>query len=303
MLSNRSAPLTILVALMACATVLPGYSTEEPGLLVSAQWVHARLAANDPTLVLLHIGRPETFAKGHLPGAFEITRMDFSDPNSHTPENLILELPDPEVFQEALRRRGVSHDSRIVVYFSDEWVTATTRLIFTLDWAGLGAQTSLLDGGLHAWQAAGYALSAGESKVAAGNVEVRPRDLVVDADWVQEHQNDEAYQLIDARAASYFDGVSEDNGAFGHIEGAGSLPWISLIDEETLKFHPREKLQELLAAAGVELGDIVVGYCHIGLYTTVDLLVARLLGHQVLLYDGAFQDWGGRRELPTVTGP
>lgn len=303
MFSNRSVLLTVLGTLMICATGHPSLASDEPGLVVSAEWVHSRLAANDPTLVLLHVGRPKTFDKGHIPGAFAMTRMDFSDPDSHTPENLILELPDPEVFQQELRERGVNEDSRIVVYFSDDWLTATTRLIFTLDWAGLGAQTSLLDGGLHAWEAADFAVATDEPTATAGNVVVRPRDLVVDADWVQEHQDDEAYQLIDARASAFFDGVSEDSGAFGHIRGAGSLPWTSLIDEKTLKLHPHAELERLLAAAGVEPADVVVGYCHIGLYTTVDLLVARLLGHEVLLYDGAFQDWGGRRELPTVKAP
>jgi len=78
---------------------------------------------------------------------------------------------------------------------------------------------------------------------------------------------------------------------------------MTLVDEETLELLPREKLQDLLAEAGVAPGDIVVGYCHIGLFTTLDLFVARLFDHQVLLYDGAFQDWGSQRGLPTESGP
>jgi thiosulfate/3-mercaptopyruvate sulfurtransferase len=41
-----------------------------------------------------------------------------------------------------------------------------------------------------------------------------------------------------------------------------------------------------------------VAYCHIGQQATVVLFAARSLGHPVLLYDGSYQDWSRRAELP-----
>lgn len=272
----------------------------QDGLLVSADWLAENLEAED--LVLLHVGPEEDFAAEHIPGAVLISTMDFSHPDSHGGGQLILELPEADAFQAALRRWGVSDDSRIVVYWGGEWVTPTARAVFTLDWAGLGGRTSLLDGGLTAWKAGGHPVTTDVETPTPGDFTVHPRDdLVVDADWVQEHGTAEGYRLVDARAPAFFDGVREDRGVAGHIPGAGNVHWTTLIDEETLLLRPASQLEKLFAEAGVSPGDTVVGYCHIGQYATLMLFSARLLGHDVVLYDGAFQDWA-TRGLPAESG-
>ena len=296
-IQRRVLPLLVIVLVLASPAV---FEAQEPNLLASAEWVQAHLG--DESLVLLHVGPLEDFASAHIPGAVHLGNEAFSHPGSHTEESLILELPEPGAFQTALRERGVSDDSRIVVYWGEEWVSPTARALFTLDWAGLGDRTRLLDGGLTAWKAAGLATSSESASPEMGDVTIQPRDVVVGAEWVQAHAEETGYQLVDARAAAFFDGVREDRGVPGHIPGAGSLPWTELVDEETLLLQPREKLQALLASAGVRDGDTVVGYCHIGQYATLVLLTARILGHEVLLYDGAFQDWA-RRELPVESAP
>jgi thiosulfate/3-mercaptopyruvate sulfurtransferase len=50
-------------------------------------------------------------------------------------------------------------------------------------------------------------------------------------------------------------------------------------------------------AAGVQPGDTVAAYCHVGGQATMVLLAARLLGHPVRLYDGSMADWN-ERTLP-----
>jgi len=45
-------------------------------------------------------------------------------------------------------------------------------------------------------------------------------------------------------------------------------------------------------------GETIVTYCHIGQQATVLYFVARYLGVEARLYDGSFQDWSSRPELP-----
>ena len=58
------------------------------------------------------------------------------------------------------------------------------------------------------------------------------------------------------------------------------------------------ELTKLFTDAGVGPKDTVVAYCHIGQQATAVLFAARTLGHPVLLFDGSFQEWGRRTDLP-----
>jgi thiosulfate/3-mercaptopyruvate sulfurtransferase len=46
----------------------------------------------------------------------------------------------------------------------------------------------------------------------------------------------------------------------------------------------------------------VIAYCHIGQQATVVYFAARLLGREARLYDGSWDDWSRRLELPIETG-
>lgn len=274
---------------------------QDPGLLVSAGWLADHL--DDPNVVVLWVSAEESYAEEHIPGAVLVGRDEMSHPGSHSADALVLELPEAAAFQRALRAWGVNDDSHVVVAFgADERVTFASRLMFTLDWAGLGSRSSFLDGGLVAWKAGGHPVTSEVTTPAPGNVTISPRaNLVVDADWIQANGGSAGVQVVDARAPAFFDGVREDRGVAGHIPGSGNVHWMTLIDEETLRLHPVETLRALFEAAGVAAGDTVAGYCHIGQYATLMLLSARILGHDVVLYDGAFQDWA-TRGLPAETG-
>jgi len=258
-------------------------------------WLAAHL--DDPNLVLLHVGPEDGYAQEHIRGARYV-----SHGHREGPDGLILELPPVDEFEARLEALGVSNDSKIVVYWGGEWVTPTTRLVFELDWAGLGDRTVLLDGGLGAWKAAGQSVSTERPIVAPGTLTLHPRqDLVVDAEYVQGRANRaHGAALVDGRARAFYDGVREDRGRAGHIPGALSVPWTELVNE-SVHFRSAEELRGLFSEAGIQPGDTVVAYCHIGQYATAVLFAARTLGHEVKLYDGAFQDWA-RKDLPVETG-
>jgi thiosulfate/3-mercaptopyruvate sulfurtransferase len=57
----------------------------------------------------------------------------------------------------------------------------------------------------------------------------------------------------------------------------------------------RARVETLFRSAGVKPGDTVVAYCHIGQQGTAVVFGARLLGHQVVLYDGSMQDWASNK--------
>jgi thiosulfate/3-mercaptopyruvate sulfurtransferase len=187
----------------------------------------------------------------------------------------------------------------VVVYFGKNGgVPSATRIIFTLDYLGLGERTSLLNGGLGAWQRAGKPLTSAPPSVTTGTLRARPpKNLVVDAEFVRTVRQRPNHILVDARAAVYFAGIEPTmNNLAGHIPGAVSIPFTQMTDNE-LRMD-RARIEALFQKAGVKDGDTVVAYCHVGQQATAVIFGARLLGHPVLLYDGAFQDWAVNNRGP-----
>jgi len=266
-------------------------------LLVSTAWLAAHI--NDPNLVLLHVGSREGYEAEHLPGARLVDLDDVSVSEHEKPGALMLQMPDNEALRNRLQRLGISSNSRVVVYYARDWVTPATRVVLTLDYAGLGAQTALLDGNLDLWKQEKRAVTKEIPAAKQGSLaSLRIKPVIVDGDWVKANIGKPGISVVDGRAAVFYDGVDTGRGMHaphktGHIAGAKSVPFTEITDR-TLRLKSREELAALFTKAGVKPGDTIVGYCHIGQQATGMLFAARTLGYKVLLYDGSFEDWSAR---------
>ena len=246
----------------------------------------------DPNLVLLHVGSQKDFDEGHLPGARLVTLADISVTG---PRDLRLELPPIEKLEAALLKLGITNTSKPVIYAATDSVQSATRVWFTFDYLSLPAR--LLDGGLAAWKLKGLPVTTEPASfVPATSVKLTPHpEWIVDADWINAHRNDQGLVLLDARLPEFYNG--ENAGPMlraGHIPGAWNLPFPNLLTP-TKQFIPRTQLFEHLGN-----GSTIVTYCHIGQQATVLFFAGRLSGKNVRLYDGSFQDWSARSELPVV---
>jgi thiosulfate/3-mercaptopyruvate sulfurtransferase len=296
------------------AVVMPASAAGPRGaMLVSPAWLIQHL--KDPDLVLLHVGDRAGYEKGHLPGARLFGAEDVTAPMDHAtmkPTDLHVELPALNVLRDHLAAVGISNSSRIVVYFSDvDAMISATRVVWTLDYAGLGPNTALLDGGLPAWLRDGDATTTDVPAAAKPGAlaPLKPTGTVAQAAFMTAHAKKPGVVLVDARDAAFYDGVQSSNGKrqpqqFGHIPGAVSIPFTSMFDDSGTLL-PADSLQTIFTHAGIQPNDTVVAYCHIGLQATVVLFVARSLGHTTMLYDGSMNDWTNRQlplEMPVKKG-
>lgn len=303
MLKSRSVLRVLSLLSFAGATLAASPPSKPAGsrdaLLATPGWLAQHLS--DANLVLLHVGEKAEYEARHIPGARYVSLADISV-SDKTGAGLTLEMPAAEDLRQRLAALGIADGSRVVVYPGKDWVSPTTRVIFTLDYAGLGDGAMLLDGGMDAWVAAGHPVVSTVPPPRAGKLSpLKTRPIVVDASRVREALSKPGVVVIDARSAVFFDGV--DTGGSqnrqhltGHIAGARSLPFTDVFDESN-KLRSPEELTALFAKAGVKPGDTVIGSCHIGQQATAVLFAARTLGHPVLLYDGSFEDWS-RRGFP-----
>jgi thiosulfate/3-mercaptopyruvate sulfurtransferase len=266
--------------------------------LVDPMWVAER--ADDPEMVLLHVGTPSGYETGHLPNARLITVADVSAPGS-LPQpgqppgesaGLMFEIGDADSVAGKLASLGVTEDSEIVLYSeTGQPLPSTTRVAFALSYFGLGENVRLLNGGTGAWLAAGFEMSnAAPAASSVTSLRLTPHEnLIVDAsDVITAAQRSDA-KVIDARVPAFYDGEQESFGRTGHIAGAVSLPFDSLVDD--LGRFDEAQLMQAFEEAGIEQGDSLVVYCHVGMRASQVLFAARLLGFDARLYDGSFQDW------------
>jgi thiosulfate/3-mercaptopyruvate sulfurtransferase len=290
----------ILVALLVLFTSSVTFVSASDGqakvrrsMIVTTVWLAKHL--NDPSLVLLHVGDKKEFDAAHIPGAQFIQSSDIS---THG-QGLILELPPVEQLKAAFEKFGVTDKSRIIVYFGKDWVTPTSRVYFTLDYLGLGDRTSILDGGMPAWIAEKHSVTTEVIAAKPGNFTPHPNaKLVVDANWVSANLSKPGVAILDARDAKFYTGESTGNmPRAGHIPSAKSIPFGSVV-EESNKFKSEEALRQIFTNASVKPKTSVATYCHIGQQASLLYFVAKYLGYDAHLYDGSFQDWSNRKDLP-----
>jgi thiosulfate/3-mercaptopyruvate sulfurtransferase len=215
-------------------------------MIVSAEWLAQHL--KEDSLVLLQVGEKDEYVAGHIPGAQFITLADISTPRG---EGLALELPPVAQLKAAFEKLGVTDKSRIIVYFSKDWVTPTARVFMTLDYLGLGDRTSILDGGLPAWHAEGRPVTAELREAKAGHLTPRPNTkLVVDASWISANINKAGVAILDARAPQFYTGAEVGRmPRGGHIPGARNIPFSALVEDSNNKFKSVAALRELFNAA------------------------------------------------------
>ena len=297
-----------LATSVACA-LAPGAASAQGGasaarratadtVLVSPAWLEARLA--EPRVVVLFAGSTADYDAGHVPGARHFPSAAFTAQGRAAADgpSLMTELPAMATLDSALEAVGVGDSSRIVVYGG---ATAAARLYVTLDHAGLGARTSILDDGMVAWREAGHQVTTVVPVVARGSLTLRPRnDVIADLAAIRAATSSGGVAVLDARLPEFYSGASAGQmPRAGRIPTARNVPYTSLLTRGAT-FRDVAELQGLFTAAGVQPGGLVITYCHIGMQASVLYVAARAAGYDARMYDGSFDEWSRRADMPVV---
>ena len=284
-----------LLTFLAVANLQAQAIKVNESMIVTTEWLARHL--QDDSLVLLQVGEKDEFTAAHISHAQFIQTADISTPRG---QGLTLEMPPVDQLKATFEKLGVTDKSRIVIYFGKDWVTPTARVFLTLDYLGLGNRTSILDGGLPAWRAENRPVTAEVFEPKKGTLTPHPNTkLIVDAVWVKNNLSDANVRILDARAPQFYTGAEKGRmPRGGHIPQARNIPFSSLVEESSNKFKSPTALKELFNQAEVKPKTSVATYCHIGQQASLLYFVARYLGYDAHVYDGSFEDWSNRAELP-----
>lgn len=240
----------------------------------------------------------EQYDAGHLPGAVYVdVDDDLAEPPGRGGRH---PLPEPARFVAAMRRAGVRHDSKVVVYDAGP-ATAAGRLWWLLRDFG-HEDVLVLDGGLAAWAASGRPVSTD------------PTPAPTPGDWsgVPGHlsalDDTEAALfpargvLLDVRAPERFRGETEPiDPVAGHVPGAVNAP-LTEVTDELGRFRSPEALRSYVESLGVRADLPVAAYCGSGVTACQTVLALRLVGLDAALYAGSWSGWISDPSRPVATG-
>lgn len=281
--------------------------------LVSAEWLRDHL--NDPDIrildargyvhhlddgkgkmVVTYAGAKEEYDAAHIPGAVSVDwTSDITDPDDPVP----VQIAPPARFAAWAGRAGIGDATHVVVY-DHTGGTIATRVWWDLRYYGHD-RVSVLNGGWKAWIAAGMPTTSEPTTVAPTTFTPRTRRAMrKTVDEVAAISGARSAQLIDARAPEQYAGAVVRSGRAGHIPGAINVPATSLVDPATGMWKSDAELAAILRDAGVAEGRPAVAYCGGGVSATGVLFAMHRTGHHDWAnYDGSWNEWGPRTDLPT----
>lgn len=292
-------------------------SSAEAGPLIGVAGLASRLGSADAPALLdvrWRLGGPpgiDSYLAGHLPGAcfVDLDKALAGPPGSGAGGRH--PLPDPMVFQTAMRAAGLRQGQPAVVYDEGD-ATIAARLWWLLRYFGHD-RVAVLDGGLGAWAAAGLPVTTDVPNPERGSFTVGPGGGMPVLDDAGAARIARSGFLLDARAAERYRGEVEPvDPAAGHIPGAISAPALGNVTSDGM-FLPGADLARRfwglglpsrgeLAADRASDAPLIGAYCGSGVNAAQEVLALEIAGLPAALYVGSWSAWSADPSRPVATG-
>ena len=234
----------------------------------------------------------QAFLGGRIEGAqfFDIEAV--ADQESPLPHM----LPTPEYFADCVSSMGISNDDHVVIYDQSGLYMASSRAWWMFRTFGHD-KVYVLEGGLSAWKARGYALASGPSDAPApGNFKADFRaELVVSRNDILSNLETGDFLVLDARPAARFAGNAPEprpGMRGGHIPRSVSLPFMETMEPSTF-LKSTSALEQLFEKHELHADARLAVSCGSGVTAcTVALALFKARGQEAAIYDGSWSEWG-----------
>jgi len=213
-------------------------------------------------------------------------------------------LLSKENYQQIFSKLGIIDESEVLVYgftmpeqgFGDE-----ARVLYTFSYAGFD-NVKFIDGGYKQVEKLGFNKNYEPStdRIDVSDVvrsEATQNDKAIYTDELLSKIGNTDVQIIDTRLEVEYNGrvIYGENKA-GHIPGAISLPFNSLVDSNGF-LKSREELEKYLADKGLDKNKLQITYCTTGVRASYVAVILEELGFKVRNYEPSFARYANVGEV------
>lgn len=252
-------------------------------------------ATSDPKVRIIDVGRPEIYARTHLPGAVHLAYEQLV--LARTP--VLGLLPEPAPLAALLGALGISPAHHVIAY-DDETNGRAARLIWTLHTVD-HFHASLMNGGLEQWLHEKRPTAEGrEQAIPAEYPATPPGAALIEIDELRVRLRQPGTVLLDTRSPEEYRGELRRAQRVGHIPGAVNYEWTEAMNsDDHLRLRPAAEIQRELREIGVTPDKEVIVYCQTHHRSAHTYVVLKHLGFaRVRGYAGSWSEWGNRSDTP-----
>lgn len=207
-------------------------------------------------------------------------------------------------YREIFNILGIKEDTEVLVYgftmpnqgFGDE-----ARVVYTFNYAGFD-NVKIIDGGFDKVEQLGLNKNYNpeNDRINVSNVvreEAQDNKKAIFTDELLSLVNSADVQIIDTRLEAEYNGrvIYGENKA-GHIPGAISIPFNSLVDEDGF-IKSREALEEYFENKGLDKNKLQITYCTTGVRASYVAVILEELGYKVRNYEPSFARYANVGEV------
>lgn len=273
--------------------------------LVSAEWLHQHLGAEDLKIVDCQWDE-NAYLRAHIPGAF--MRPGHPYIKSEKDGKVSKFLPERDEFLYMMEQLGIARNTTVICY--DEWSNHfATRFWWVAQYYGFN-RVKLLNGGWQAWLENGFPVSCKvETAItSASNFQSQEHPSHnISMEEVKSALENPEWQILDVRSDDEYAGRNlAGNQRGGHLKGAIHLEWDKLLalpnDNGVRYFLSPERMEAILAAVKVDRNKKIIVHCQSGVRASFTVFCLNMLSFpNVKLYDGSMGEWANEGQVSLET--